>query len=373
MAGEITRKERNLLQLYLTKGVGSKFLKEFYKVVGTFEGNLKELLERFFEVRSLKRDKLNTFLERLQESEKQLEDVLKDLNRYGVQIVPFYSDRFPKALNLLEDIALLFTVGRFEFERGFAIVGTRKASSEGRKKAFEFARSLSEKGFLIVSGGAYGIDRVAHEGALSVGGRTAVVLGEGILTALKRGEKLFNEVLQKEGFLISQFPPNFGATKWSFPKRNALIAALSPFGTLIVEAPERSGALITAEYTLQLERNLFVYLGCTHNTNYRGNVNLIASCKGRLVIEPLQLLELLNAPAKGFLNSETLKKVVKTETEKGSEYENGNPILGYLREKPRTFDELLALTQMSETDLTNLLTELELEGKITFEGGYYKL
>jgi len=358
---------RNFLKLYLTKGVGYRFLKEFYNALGTFEGNLEELLKEFSGLRKLKKEKVKALLVKVKETTPLLVETLKFLDLYGVEVIPFYDSRFPKELNKLQPAAALFVYGTFNRTDGFAVVGTRRATKEGKKKSFLFAKELAKSGFLIVSGGAYGIDRSAHEGALSVKGKTALVLGGGIFRFLQKEREFAETIKALGGFVVSQFHPFIKPSKWSFPQRNALIAALSPHGVLVVEAPSKSGALITAEYALKLGRNLYSYLGCTQNPNYKGNIELISSCRAKLVIEPKELLKELST-VKG-----TKIKEPPTGVERNINTSEENRLLKLLREKPRTFDELLALGGLSQIELTSQLTELELEGKITQEGGYFKV
>jgi len=357
---------RNFLKLYLTRGIGFKFLNGFYKTAETFEGDIEELLLKFGERKKLPKEKVKLLLERVREGEKALKEVEKLIDLYGVEVVPFYDNRFPKELNQLQKVSALFVLGNFDYQKGFAIVGTRRATAEGKEKAFQFAKELAKEDYLIVSGGAYGIDKKAHEGALSVGGRTALVLGEGLFRFLKREQKFAEKITSLGGFVVSQFPPFLEASKWTFPQRNALISSLSPYGVLVVEAPSQSGALITADYSLRLGRKVYTYLGCTSNPNYRGNIELISTCKGKLVLEPSELLKLLSSERKEGRKIPD-KRIQNTETIDGKE-----KLLLLLEEKPRTFDELLILSNLSEEELTFRLTELELDGKITQEGGFFK-
>ena len=175
--------------------------------------------------------------------------------------MPFYDRDFPSELNEYTNVPALFILGNFDFSKGFSIVGTRKAGVEGKVKAYEFGKELASNGFTVVSGGAEGIDTQAHLGALS-SGKTAVVLGEGLYHYLRRKEVFAKKVLDSGGFIVSQFHPFEKGGKWSFPVRNALIAYFGLYGTLIVEAPKKSGALITADYALKMGRELFVYLNC---------------------------------------------------------------------------------------------------------------
>jgi DNA processing protein len=178
-------------------------------------------------------------------------------------------------------------------------------------------------------------------------------LGEGIYHFLKRNPAFAEKVLRGGGFILSQFAPFTAGARWTFPKRNALIAYFGNFGTLVVEAPEKSGALITADFARKLGRKVYAYIGCTSNPNYRGCVNLVSNGGAKLVVEPPMLLnEITGQPLEETKNTT-------------------HPLEKLLTEKPRTLDELLALTSMGKQELTALLTQWELEGKVTYQGGFY--
>jgi DNA processing protein len=136
-----------------------------------------------------------------------------------------------------------------------AIVGARRASSYGLAVARSLGRDLSAAGVTVVSGMALGIDSAAHEGALDSGARTIAVLGGGIDVPYPRSKRQLHSRLTERGALVSEMPPGFRPRKWSFPARNRIIAGLSAL-TVVVEASERSGALITARAARELGRDV---------------------------------------------------------------------------------------------------------------------
>jgi len=349
MAGLLTLEVKNFLKLATAKGVGFKFLTRFYSEYKTFGGDFEENLKGFLKKHFPKRvEEIQTHLKR----EEFFKKLFTFLEKNGVKVIPFFVQEYPKKL-LEWEIPAIYLIGELP-ERGFSIVGTRKASEEGKKKAREFAKALAQNGFTVISGGASGIDLQSHWGALEGGGKTGIVAGEGIYRFLKNNPALAGKVLKNGGFILSQFSPLTAGARWTFPKRNALIAYFGNYGTLVVEAPEKSGALITADFAHKLGRKVYVYLGCTSNPNYRGCVKLISSCKAKLVLTPHGLLEELTG---------------RPSVEKK---EISNPkVETLISERPRTFDELLALTRMEREELISLLTELEMEGKVTYQGGYY--
>ncbi|MBI4403106.1 MAG: DNA-protecting protein DprA [Deltaproteobacteria bacterium] len=154
---------------------------------------------------------------------------------------------------------LLFLKGEVDTlgEPCLALVGTRRPSNYGKRAAIHFSRALSARGFCIVSGLARGIDSLAHQGVIDVGGHTVAVLGHG-LDRIYPGENLAlaHEIVRKGGCLVSEYPPGVPPLKNHFPARNRIISGLS-LGTVIVEAAARSGSLITARCALEQNREIF--------------------------------------------------------------------------------------------------------------------
>jgi len=143
---------------------------------------------------------------------------------------------------------------RLSPEEAVTVVGARRASTYGREVARELGRELASAGLLVVSGLAFGIDACAHRGALD-GGLTVAVLGCGADVAYPAAHRSLWRRIGEEGLVLSELPPGCGAWRWSFPARNRIMAALSGM-TVVVEAAERSGSLITADLAMDLGRDL---------------------------------------------------------------------------------------------------------------------
>lgn len=173
------------------------------------------------------------------------------------QFNPYYPRRL---LDLVDAPKQIYCLGQLETlnKTGLAIVGSRKASLQGIKQSYRFAKGLSLEGFCIISGLAEGIDAAAHRGALESGVThpTIAICGSGLdICYPKHHQPLFHEISQK-GLLLSEYPPGTGVKPFHFPKRNRLIAALS-VGTLVVEATMKSGSLISARQATNLGREVF--------------------------------------------------------------------------------------------------------------------
>lgn len=210
-------------------------------------------------------------------SEEEILEVIDYCNKNSIRIITPEDDEYPHSLNYIEaPPAVIFAKGR-RLDMSvphFGIVGSRKASEFGQKAAFSLAARLSLSGFTIVSGGALGIDKMAHLGAIAAEKSTVLVLGSGIdSNYLKSNAKLREKALEK-GTLISEFWPKAPATKFNFPIRNRLISALSS-GVAVIEAGCKSGALITASYAMEQGKEIFAVPGSINDKNYEGNNRLI--------------------------------------------------------------------------------------------------
>jgi DNA processing protein len=178
----------------------------------------------------------------------------------------------PRALFGRGDRDLLTAI---EPERAVTIVGARRAGAYGREVAFELARALAGAGIIVVSGLALGIDAAAHEGALAAGGRTLAVLGPGVERAYPRSAHgLYRRVIAA-GAVVSELPGGPPTFRWMFPARNRLMAALSGV-TVVVEAAERSGSLITAEMASECGRTVGAVPGPVSSWRSSGANRLLA-------------------------------------------------------------------------------------------------
>jgi len=201
---------------------------------------------------------------------------LKSCEKMGIQIVSLDDSRYPP---LLKEIAarpvVLMAKGDLGILNGpcVSIVGARKATSHGREVAFELAKGLAKNGIIVVSGMAYGIDAAAHMGALEEG-RTIAVWGSGVDRCYP---SIFHDLSQricKSGCIVSEFPLGTHPFPVHFPQRNRIISGLS-LGTVIVEAAQKSGSLITAGFALEQGREIFAVPGQARTTMSQGTHELL--------------------------------------------------------------------------------------------------
>ena len=197
-----------------------------------------------------------------------------------MQIKKLPKNKFPKALLEIPQPPLdLWITGEMPDEKlvHLCVVGPRKFTSYGKEACEKIIAGLKGYPIVIVSGLAMGIDAIAHQKALSVGLKTLVFPGSGLSKEAmypKTNVKLAEEVVRQGGGLISEFEPNFRSTLWSFPMRNRLMAGISK-ATLVIEASERSGTLITARLTAEYNRDLLVVPGSIFSPNSKGTNKLL--------------------------------------------------------------------------------------------------
>lgn len=198
--------------------------------------------------------------------------------RERIDIVPFRDSRYPEPLRTIHDPPpILYIQGRLLPRDAFslAVIGTRRASAYGRRQTERLTSALARSGFSIVSGLARGIDAVAHRAALQAGGRTIAVLGSGHCRLYPpEHQSLAEQIIETDGAVLSEYPPLHESAKWTFPQRNRIISGLS-LGVLVVEAPRRSGAMISARMAGEQGRDIFAVPGPIESEGSRGTHQLI--------------------------------------------------------------------------------------------------
>jgi len=273
----------------------------------------------------------------------------------------------PAALYVLGEVAVLTAAQ-------LAMVGARKASPLGRAIARDMAGGLAWAGLIITSGLAAGIDAASHEGALTAGGRTVAVLGTGLDRVYPAENARLAGRIRAAGALVSEFPPGTGPQRQNFPRRNRVISGLA-LGTLVVEADDRSGSLITARRALDQGREVFAVPGSIRSPLSRGCHRLIRE-GAHLVEEPANVL----AELRIYNKNQRLVSIRRHCTNGGEtppgagapldkEYEMLLDALGF---EPATIDTLVARSGLSGESIASMLLILELEGRIApYPGGLY--
>ena len=206
------------------------------------------------------------------------ESVLGACRREGLHILTFQDAAYPSKLkNIADPPILLYYKGQLPDLDGLpviGVVGTRKASAYGMQTAKRMGYQIARCGGVVVSGMACGIDGMAMSGALTAGETTLGVLGCGADMVYPPSNRALFRDVEQYGCIVSEFAPGTQPSKWTFPKRNRIISGLSD-GVLVVEAPEGSGALITANHALEQGRDVFVVPGNIDQPGFVGSHRLL--------------------------------------------------------------------------------------------------
>ena len=286
---------------------------------------------------------------------------LARLQTLGFRFVPRSDARFPPLLRAIHDPPPgLFLRGEAEVELlahpAVAIVGARACSAYGRQIARALGRDLAAAGLVVVSGLARGIDAEAHRGALEGGGTTVAVLGCGIDRDYPAAHRDLAREIARTGLVVSEYPPGVEPAPWRFPARNRIVAGLCA-AAVVVEARERSGALITADFALEEGREVFAVPGEITSALSAGANALL-----RLGATPL-------TGAGDVLESYGLEHVAAAVRKVGAA---ATSVLARVREGAAGADELGRRTGLGAGELAAALTELELAGAVQVEDGIYR-
>ena len=290
-----------------------------------------------------------------------LDVVMERLVFQGVKLITWEDEQYPKRLKeIAQPPPVLFIRGSINVEDDWAVsvVGTRRVTPYGRQVTMEIACFLAQNGVTVVSGLARGVDAIAHQTALQAGGRTMAVLGSGVDVIYPPEHRKIAEEIIKQGAVISDYPLGTQPESSNFPPRNRIIAGLS-LATIVVEAGETSGALITAEFAVEQGREVFAVPGSILTPQSEGTNRLIEQGARPLLrmTEILEVLKLEQIPEK----QESRKSISASTEEK--------KLLNYLNQEPKHIDEICNLSGLPIQTVSATLTMMELKGLVTQVGG----
>jgi len=297
---------------------------------------------------------------------------------------------WPALLNELPDPPVVLwaqgDLGALEGPK-LAMVGTRRPTGEGTHNAQTFARDLARRGWCVVSGMALGVDGVAQRAALAAGGSTVAVLGCGVDVIYPASHRDLHEQLSRlpGGLLLSEHPPGTVARPAFFPRRNRIVTGLS-LGTLVVEATEKSGSLVSARLTLEQNRELFVLPGSLHNVQARGCLALLRQGAAHLACSVDDIIADLGHWAEAFIQPSAedkpseqapLPDSLSNESlpaESLSDDSLPDSLLTSLSATPTPIDLLVHTTGVTISDCQQRLLMLELDGWVSQQaGGWVRL
>ncbi|HHZ05697.1 MAG TPA: DNA-protecting protein DprA [Clostridiales bacterium] len=208
----------------------------------------------------------------------QAQNIIDKCDKLDYKIIAIDDELYPRRLlEIFTPPTVLYVSGTLpliDTSLCIAMVGTRNMTPSGKRSAFTIAANLSQSGVVVVSGGAVGVDSASHRGVLQANGVTVCVLGCGINHNYLSANAPMRKQITLNGAVISEYPPDTPPTRYTFPMRNRIISGLCQ-GTLVVEAGEKSGALITADFALEQNRDVFAIPGDITNATCFGTNNLI--------------------------------------------------------------------------------------------------
>ncbi len=307
-----------------------------------------------------------------------IELYLKKLDKQRIKFVCLNEKEYPPLLKKIPNPPIVLFVkgnskilrslppeaGRQNDNRAIAIVGTRHITSYGREITEMFARELSNAGLIIVSGMAYGVDGVAHKAVIDANGKTIAVLGNGVdLPYPRENQKLYEEILDSDGLIVSEYPPGTPPSVGSFPARNRIVAGLSD-GVLVTEGAQDSGSLITANFGLEFGRKVFAVPGPITSSLSAAPLRLIE--KGaKLVITPDDVIKDLGISsfAKASRDKQNLKSLSSEEKK----------IIELIENESLQFDEIVRRLKLDSSKVGSLLSVMEIKGLIKNSGGNYSI
>lgn len=279
--------------------------------------------------------------------------------KLGVDFVTILDESYPENLKYIDDRpAVLYYKGRLDSERdsqSIAFVGARKCTDYGKWACKNLAGSIAQAGLTTVSGLAYGIDAMCHKATLEVGGRTIGVIGCGIDQIYPKANKFLYEKIEEDGLILSEFPLETPPIGYNFPRRNRIISGIS-LATVVIEAKEKSGTMITTRCALDQGKEVFAVPG-NINSIYSKGTNKLIQDGSKLILCAEDILEELdylldNKPAKKHIDYSELDK-------------DELSVVRYIETNPNASADDLALNLDFEIDVINfLLTSLELKNVI---------
>jgi DNA processing protein len=281
---------------------------------------------------------------------------MEKMDKYKVKAVIYTSPDYPQRLKEIYDYPpILYIRGTIKPEDDYclAIVGTRRATVYGRQVTEDIVEDLVRSNITIVSGLAKGIDSVAHRTALDSNGRTIAVFASGLDTVYPAENARLAGAIIEQGALISEYPLGTKPKAEHFPRRNRIMSGISP-GVLVVEAGERSGALITAEQALSQNREVFAIPGSIMSPASKGT-NWLLQQGAKLVTNHVDILEELNLAV--VAQQLEMKELLPTNEMESRLFKN-------LGTEPTHIDEICRQSGLDISSVSSTLTMMELKGMI---------
>ncbi len=351
---------RDLLKLSLARDLGAVRFKNLLEYFGSTRGILEAGEDKLKHVPGIGQ-KLSAQISSL-DNRVDIEKEIEELRKQDIAVVTIYDESYPASLKSIYDSPfILYVKGNIIPEDVFAVgvVGTRRATSYGKMAAERISADLASRNVTIVSGLARGIDTIAHQSALDSGGRTIAVLGSGIDVCYPPENRKLFERITRCGAVISEFPLSTRPEKRNFPARNRIISGLS-LGTVVIEAPAKSGALITADMALEQGREVFAVPGSIFSEKSSGAHYLIK--QGAKMVENYEdVIEEISSLGKVVALRKKTGVLTKIKGRLTAEEEK---VYGLLSFEPVQIDFISRNAGMPVKDVSVILMDLEMKDRI---------
>ena len=350
------------LELSLVPGVGPK---SFFNLLDSFGGPklaLKAPLAALEEVQGVS---AAVAVEIRQGRKDELDKSLRLIEEHGASIVTFADPAYPPLLKHIHDPPpLLYVKGTLETadRNAVSIVGSRRATHYGKTVAKKLAGDLARMGITVVSGLAYGVDAAAHRGALEAGGRTIAVLGCGVDVVYPRANSKIHKSIPDSGALISEFPMGARPDAGHFPMRNRIVSGLS-LGTLVIEAPRKSGALITARLAMEQNREVFAVPGNIFSP-YGEGCHLMIKDGAKLVENVYDIIGEIEVGLEGLERERSAARTDETVGTGTKMSADERKVFDYLSMAPLHIDAVIEDCDLTASRAASALVTLELKGLI---------
>jgi len=354
----MTNEKKYWIGFNLVKGIGSVRFKQ----IQAHFGNLSEAWDAPIEVfREIDLPgKVLKNLNKLRE-EVNLDRLYEEIVNGDVQVLTLLDEEYPKLLKEIDQSPpVIYVRGDLTSADEFsvAMVGTRRVTAYGQQVTRDTSTFLAGHGLTIISGLARGVDALAHQHALQAGGRTIAVLGSGVDVIYPPEHRKLAEAIIENGALISDYPLGTQPEGSNFPPRNRVISGLS-LATIVVEAGDRSGALITADFAVEQGRDVFAVPGNIFSPASRGTNRLIQR-GAYLMVSPQDVLDVLDLSLiEDYKDARQVFPADSTESK----------LLTVLDYEPIHIDEICNRTGLPVEKVSASLTMMELKGMVQHVGG----
>jgi DNA processing protein len=352
----------NLIYYYwlsTTNGIGNKRISDIISYFGDVKSAWRARREEFFKIGGISQSIADNIV--IRRDERKLLEEIEDIKKKYINIITIDDDEYPYNLkNIYDPPYIIYLKGKMKkCKKYIAVVGSRNCTSYGKMVARNISNLLSKYDFGIISGMARGIDTQAHLGVLDAGGFTCAVLGSGCdIVYPPENIKIMYEI-EKKGAIISEYLPGTKPAAYNFPTRNRIISGISD-GVLVIEAGEKSGALITVNFALEQGKDVFAIPGSVLSKSSKGT-NLLIKDGAKIVTDIYDILNEYKIDFNIEENNNYNEEITSKE----------KIIMGVINDSPIYIDDLIKRVKLGISEVNSILTILEVKNIIKILPGKY--